>query len=63
MDVRRRAGRNVLRLRTRKSLTPEELAELSGVSQKCISGPKKGNGSGLRTISGTWREPSRMVEA
>lgn len=42
MDMRRLVGRNVRRIRTRKGLTQEQLAERSGFSQQYISGLEKG---------------------
>lgn len=42
MDMRKLVGRNVQKFRQRKSLTQEELAEISGFSQQYISGLEKG---------------------
>ena len=42
MDMRKLVGRNVRRLRERKGLTQEKLAEISGFSQQYISGLEKG---------------------
>ncbi|ESY67317.1 transcriptional regulator [Mesorhizobium sp. LNHC252B00] len=42
MDMRRLVGRNVQRIRLRKRLTQEQLAEISGFSQQYISGLEKG---------------------
>lgn len=42
MDMRRLVGRNVPRIRLRKRLTQEQLAEISGFSQQYISGLEKG---------------------
>ncbi|MER8407815.1 helix-turn-helix domain-containing protein [Mesorhizobium sp. M1307] len=42
MDMRRLIGRNVQRIRLRKRLTQEQLAEISGFSQQYISGLEKG---------------------
>ncbi|GLS40654.1 transcriptional regulator [Mesorhizobium tianshanense] len=42
MDMRKLVGRNVQRIRLRKRLTQEELAEISGFSQQYISGLEKG---------------------
>ncbi|ESZ07417.1 transcriptional regulator [Mesorhizobium sp. L2C085B000] len=42
MDMRRLVGRNVQRVRLRKRLTQEQLAEISGFSQQYISGLEKG---------------------
>ncbi|MER8961773.1 helix-turn-helix transcriptional regulator [Mesorhizobium sp. M0701] len=42
MDMRRLVGRNVQRIRLRKRLTQEQLAEVSGFSQQYISGLEKG---------------------
>lgn len=42
MDMRRLVGRNVQRIRRRKRLTQEQLAEISGFSQQYISGLEKG---------------------
>jgi transcriptional regulator with XRE-family HTH domain len=42
MDMRRLVGRNVLRIRKRKDITQEKLAEMSGFSQQYISGLEKG---------------------
>jgi transcriptional regulator with XRE-family HTH domain len=42
MDMRKLVGRNVSRLRAKKGLTQERLAELSGFSQQYISGLEHG---------------------
>ncbi|MER8549407.1 helix-turn-helix domain-containing protein [Mesorhizobium sp. M1169] len=42
MDMRRLVGRNVQRIRLRRRLTQEQLAEISGFSQQSISGLEKG---------------------
>ena len=42
MDMRKLVGRNVKRIRQRKGLTQEQLAELSGFSQQYISGLEQG---------------------
>lgn len=42
MDMRKLVGRNVQRIRQRKRLTQEHLAEISGFSQQYISGLEKG---------------------
>ncbi|HEV2898199.1 MAG TPA: helix-turn-helix transcriptional regulator [Pseudaminobacter sp.] len=42
MDMRKLVGRNVQRIRQRKRLTQEQLAEVSGFSQQYISGLEKG---------------------
>ncbi|RWO19529.1 helix-turn-helix transcriptional regulator [Mesorhizobium sp.] len=42
MDMRKLVGRNVQRIRLRKRLTQEQLAEISGFSQQYISGLEKG---------------------
>ncbi|RWL14143.1 MAG: XRE family transcriptional regulator [Mesorhizobium sp.] len=42
MDMRKLIGRNVQRIRQRKRLTQEQLAEISGFSQQYISGLEKG---------------------
>jgi transcriptional regulator with XRE-family HTH domain len=42
MDMRKLVGRNVRRIRERKGLTQEQLAELSGFSQQYISGLEQG---------------------
>ncbi|RWD50808.1 MAG: helix-turn-helix transcriptional regulator [Mesorhizobium sp.] len=42
MDMRRLVGRNVQRIRQKKRLTQEQLAEISGFSQQYISGLEKG---------------------
>ncbi|MDF3218286.1 XRE family transcriptional regulator [Mesorhizobium sp. M7A.F.Ca.CA.001.09.2.1] len=42
MDMRKLVGRNVQRIRQRKHLTQEQLAESSGFSQQYISGLEKG---------------------
>lgn len=42
MDMRKLVGDNVRRIRQRKGLTQEQLAEASGYSQQYISGLEKG---------------------
>jgi transcriptional regulator with XRE-family HTH domain len=42
MDMRKLVGGNVKRLRLRKGLTQEKLAEVSGFSQQYISGLEQG---------------------
>jgi transcriptional regulator with XRE-family HTH domain len=42
MDMRKLVGRNVKRIREKKGLTQEELAEVSGFSQQYISSLEKG---------------------
>jgi len=42
MDMRRLVGRNVRRIRQKKGLTQEQLAERSGFSQQYISGLEQG---------------------
>ena len=42
MDMRRLVGRNVKRLREKKGLTQERLADISGFSQQYISSLEKG---------------------
>jgi transcriptional regulator with XRE-family HTH domain len=42
MDMRRLVGRNVKRIRQKKSLTQEQFAELSGFSQQYISSLEQG---------------------
>ncbi|RWO94447.1 MAG: XRE family transcriptional regulator [Mesorhizobium sp.] len=42
MDMRRLVGRNVQRIRQKKRLTQEQLADISGFSQQYISGLEKG---------------------
>jgi transcriptional regulator with XRE-family HTH domain len=42
MDMRRLVGRNVRRIRQNKSLTQEQLADISGFSQQYISGLERG---------------------
>jgi transcriptional regulator with XRE-family HTH domain len=42
MDMRKLVGRNVARLRRKKRLTQEQLAEISGFSQQYISGLERG---------------------
>ncbi|KUM26959.1 transcriptional regulator [Mesorhizobium loti] len=42
MDMRQLVGRNVIRIRQKKGLTQEQLAEVSGFSQQYISGLEKG---------------------
>lgn len=43
MDMRKLVGRNVRRLRLRKGLTQERLAEICGFSQQYISGLEQGH--------------------
>jgi transcriptional regulator with XRE-family HTH domain len=43
MDMRKLVGRNVKRIRVKKGLTQERLAEISGFSQQYISGLEGGN--------------------
>ena len=43
MDMRQLVGRNIRRIRTKKKLTQEKLAELSGLSQQYLSGLERGN--------------------
>jgi transcriptional regulator with XRE-family HTH domain len=43
MDMRRLVGGNVRRIRQKKGLTQEELANISGFSQQYISGLEKGH--------------------
>jgi transcriptional regulator with XRE-family HTH domain len=43
MDMRRLVGRNVRRIRLRKGLTQERLAEICGFSQQYISGLEQGH--------------------
>ena len=43
MDIRHLVGRNLRRLRLEKSLTQEDLAERSGISQQYISGLERGS--------------------
>lgn len=42
MDMRKLVGRNVQRMRRKKGLTQEQLAEISGFSQQYISGLEQG---------------------
>ena len=42
MDMRKLVGRNVKKFRTKKGLTQEEFADLSGFSQQYISGLEQG---------------------
>lgn len=42
MDMRKLVGRNLARLRRRKQMTQERLAEISGFSQQYISGVEQG---------------------
>jgi transcriptional regulator with XRE-family HTH domain len=42
MDMRKLVGRNVQRIRQKKGLTQEQLAEVSGFSQQYISGLEQG---------------------
>jgi transcriptional regulator with XRE-family HTH domain len=42
MDMRRLVGRNVRRIRQKKGLTQERIAEISGFSQQYISGLEQG---------------------
>ena len=42
MDMRKLVGRNVRRIRQKKALTQEQLAEISGFSQQYISGLEQG---------------------
>lgn len=42
MDMRKLVGRNVKKFRTKKGLTQEQFAELSGFSQQYISGLEHG---------------------
>lgn len=42
MDMRKLVGDNVRRIRQRRGLTQEQLAEASGYSQQYISGLEKG---------------------
>lgn len=42
MDMRRLVGKNVKRIREKKGLTQERLAEISGFSQQYISGIEQG---------------------
>lgn len=42
MDMRRLVGKNVRRIRQKKSLTQEQFAELSGFSQQYISSLEHG---------------------
>jgi transcriptional regulator with XRE-family HTH domain len=43
MDMRKLVGANVRRIRRKKGLTQERLAEISGFSQQYISGLEQGN--------------------
>ena len=43
MDMRRIVGSNVRRIREKKGLSQERLAEISGFSQQYISGLEKGD--------------------
>ena len=42
MDMRKLVGRNVSRIRQKKGLTQEQLAEISGYNQQYISGLERG---------------------
>lgn len=42
MDMRKLVGRNLARLRRKKNMTQERLAEISGFSQQYISGVEQG---------------------
>jgi transcriptional regulator with XRE-family HTH domain len=42
MDMRKLVGANVRRIRRKKGLTQEQLAEISGFSQQYISGLEQG---------------------
>ena len=42
MDMRKLVGRNVRAVRTRRAMTQEELAEVSGFSQQYISDLERG---------------------
>jgi transcriptional regulator with XRE-family HTH domain len=42
MDMRKLVGGNVLRIRLKKGLTQEQLADVSGFSQQYISGLEQG---------------------
>jgi len=42
MDMRKLVGRNVRRVRLRKELTQEQLAEISGFNQQYISSLERG---------------------
>jgi transcriptional regulator with XRE-family HTH domain len=42
MDMRKLVGANVRRIRQKKGLTQEQLAEISGFSQQYISGLERG---------------------
>jgi transcriptional regulator with XRE-family HTH domain len=42
MDMRKLVGRNVRRIRQKKALTQEQLAEISGFSQQYISALEQG---------------------
>jgi transcriptional regulator with XRE-family HTH domain len=42
MDMRKLVGRNVKRIRERKGLTQEQLAELAGFSQQYLSSLEQG---------------------
>src|SRR5260370_16846718 len=43
MDMRRMIGGNVRRIRQKKGLTQEQLGDISGFSQKYISGVERGH--------------------
>lgn len=43
MDMRRLVGGNVKRIRRKKGLTQEQLADISGFSQQYISGLERGH--------------------
>jgi transcriptional regulator with XRE-family HTH domain len=43
MDMRRLVGQNVKRIRQKNGLTQEQFAEISGLSQQCISGLEGGH--------------------
>jgi transcriptional regulator with XRE-family HTH domain len=43
MDMRRLVGGNVRRIRQKKGLTQEQLADISGFSQQYISGVERGH--------------------
>jgi transcriptional regulator with XRE-family HTH domain len=43
MDMRRLVGGNVRRIRQKKGLTQEQLADISGFSQQYISGLERGH--------------------
>ena len=42
MDIRRLVGRNIFRIRQRRGMTQETLAEESGFSQQYLSGLERG---------------------